>query len=83
LELGDLEGQSGNINRAMRHYIISAKRGYDESLDQVKQGFLFGFVTKSDYEMTLQAHKASQDETTSEQRDRAKAIQAFEDLCEN
>ena len=71
--LGCAEANDGNYDRAMKHFIISAKCGHDDSLQKVKEGFMIGRVTKSDFEITLRAHKASQDEMKSDQRDRAKS----------
>eukprot|EP00956_Cyclotella_meneghiniana_P029319 scaffold70567_cov52-Cyclotella_meneghiniana.AAC.1 len=71
--LACIEFNDGNIERAIKHCIISAKCGHDESLTRVKKGFIAGDVTKDDFEMALRCHKASLDETKSKQRDRAKA----------
>eukprot|EP00956_Cyclotella_meneghiniana_P014056 scaffold20852_cov23-Cyclotella_meneghiniana.AAC.1 len=72
--LGLLEVQNDNFDRAARHFIVAAKCGHDDSLEAVKQGFMKGLITKDDFEKTLREHKASQDETKSEQRDRSKVF---------
>eukprot|EP00956_Cyclotella_meneghiniana_P042777 scaffold249315_cov39-Cyclotella_meneghiniana.AAC.5 len=59
--------------RAMRHFMIAAKCGYHDSLENVKLGFKKGIVTKEDLEKTLRCYQASQDEMRSEDRDRAEA----------
>ena len=69
--LGVVETMLGNHNRAMKHWIIGAKAGGDESLDSVKKGYMRGDVTKEDYASCLRAHKESQDEMKSVQRDYA------------
>eukprot|EP00956_Cyclotella_meneghiniana_P007064 scaffold9601_cov45-Cyclotella_meneghiniana.AAC.3 len=75
--LGALEGQSGNNERAMKHFMIAAKCGHDLSLEKVKEGYYsIGLSTKDDFENTLRCHKAYHDEAKSEKRDRAKVIQA-------
>eukprot|EP00956_Cyclotella_meneghiniana_P028705 scaffold67732_cov45-Cyclotella_meneghiniana.AAC.2 len=71
--LGCMETESRNMGNSMRHHIISAKCGHDNSLKEVKMGFRAGIVTKDDFADTLRCHQASQDETKSEQRDRARA----------
>ena len=71
--LGIAEENAGNLDRAMRHFMISAKCGHDDSLQAVKEGFMMGRVTKTDFEITLRAHKASQDEMKSDQRESAKS----------
>jgi TPR repeat protein len=72
--LGCYEGNNGNIERAMRHFvIIAAKLGLDESLDELKKGVARGFVRKEDYEAALRGHQAAVDATKSEQREEAYA----------
>ena len=72
--LGTIVGNEGNDKLAMRHFMISAKSGHDDSLDYVKKGYVNGMVTKNEFESTLRGHQASRDETKSEQRDRAKLL---------
>ena len=33
----------------MRHFFISAKMGYKESLDEIKRGYARGYATKQQY----------------------------------
>eukprot|EP00956_Cyclotella_meneghiniana_P002730 scaffold3221_cov23-Cyclotella_meneghiniana.AAC.2 len=72
-KLAAYEGLDGNHDRAMRHCMIAARCGHDESLEWVKKGYMDGWVTKDDLEKTLREHEASQDEAKSDQRDRARA----------
>ncbi len=72
--LGCEEYKAGKIERAMKHYIIAAKLGEDDALQNVKDGFRGGFVTKEDYEYTLREHQAAVDATKSKQRDGADAF---------
>ena len=72
--LGYVDIQSGNYQCAMKHFMIAAKCGYKNSLNNVKQGFRVGHVTKEDLEKTLRDYQAACDETKSEQRDRAAVI---------
>ena len=69
--LGCMEGQAGNFDRSYKHYILSAKEGFKLSLDNVKTGFMNGFVTKDEYANTLRAYQKMQDEMKSDQRDKA------------
>jgi len=64
--LGCVEGQAGNHQRAMKHMIIAARAGYTPSLDSVKQGYMVGPVTKEEYEGTLRAYHKSLNEMKSE-----------------
>ena len=46
------------MHRAMKHYIISARAGLDESLKEIQKGFINGHVTKDDFEKALRALKS-------------------------
>jgi len=69
--LGYLEGQAGNYERAYKHFMIAARGGYKDALDMVKVGFMHGDVTKDEYANTLRAHQQWLDEIKSEERDKA------------
>eukprot|EP00956_Cyclotella_meneghiniana_P024568 scaffold49508_cov47-Cyclotella_meneghiniana.AAC.1 len=75
--LGVYEGLDGNHDRSLRHFMIAARGGHDESLGAIKNGYMKGWVTKEDFEKILREHKASQDETKSDQRDRARAARGL------
>ena len=66
--LGINEYNDGNMDRAMKHFMMAARTGYDEPLKHVKDGYSWGIVSKDEYASTLSAHKASQDEMKSNQR---------------
>jgi len=66
--LGILEKERGDINRAMKHYMIAARSGYDTALKAVCAGYKAGHVTKDDYAKTLRTYQHSCDEMKSEQR---------------
>ena len=67
--LGCMEGNAGNKDRALKHYMISAGAGYDNSLTQIRECFMDGQATKDDFENALRTHKAAKDEMKSDQRD--------------
>ena len=69
--LGVLEGDFGNDQRAFKHLIIAAKAGTKESLKLVKLGFIDGQVTKDEYEKTLRAYHDRQKEMKSDMREAA------------
>ena len=69
--LGCIEGKGGNHQRAIKHYLVSAKGGYDRSLDNVKVGFRNGDITKDVYANTLRAYHERQKEIKSDERDKA------------
>ena len=69
--LGCMEIEADNHNRAYKHFILSARAGDKKSLDVVKTGFMHGIVTKDEYANTLRAHQKIQDEMKSDMRDKA------------
>ena len=69
--LAGVEAEAGNYQRSMKHSILAAKAGYEESMDQVKQCYIRGFVTKDEYANTLRAYQKSLDEMKSDERDKA------------
>ena len=71
--LGTLEHDAGNINRAVKHWMISASAGHDKSLTAIRAMFMEGYATKDDFERALRSHKEATDEMKSEQREAAAA----------
>ena len=71
--LGYNEANAGNISRAIKHWMISAGAGHDDSLKNIRECFFEGFATKDDFEKALRAHKEAQDEMRSDQREEAAA----------
>ena len=69
--LGCLEESNSNIERAVKHWIISATQGHDKSIKTLMEGFKNGFVSKEDLAATLRAHQAAIDATKSPQREAA------------
>ena len=62
------------MDRALKHFMISARSGDDDSLKQIKQLFTAGHATKEDYTNALQVYQAYLDEIRSDQRDKAAAF---------
>ena len=69
--LGAIEGNAGNMNRAVKHWMISAGAGNDDSLKEIRKCFLKGRAAKDDFEKALRAHKEASDEMKSDQREAA------------
>jgi len=70
-DLGVIENENGRPDRAVKHWIIAAKLGYDESMKTVKEGFKRGLVSKEDFAAALRGHQAAVDATKSPQREEA------------
>jgi TPR repeat protein len=69
--LGCYEERSGNTERAVKHFIIGANLGDDESMRDIWKHYFHGNITKEDLDATLRTHQAAIDEMKSEQRDKA------------
>ena len=71
--LGSVEGESGNYQRASKHMMISATAGHEGSLGAVKVCFQNGMITKDGYENVLRTYQQRKDEMKSDARDKAVA----------
>ncbi|KAL7528930.1 hypothetical protein ACHAXR_002703 [Thalassiosira sp. AJA248-18] len=57
--------------RAMKHFVIAAKMGHVESLNQLKLGYKKGLVLKEDFSSALRAYQDALESRKSKQRDEA------------
>ncbi|EJK69644.1 hypothetical protein THAOC_09076, partial [Thalassiosira oceanica] len=73
--LGIDEWENGNHELAVRHLMISAKMGDDDSLNEIKDMFMKGHATKVQYAEALKGYQTALEETKSPQREEAKKIQ--------
>ena len=71
--LGNNEKKAGNIDKVLKHYMISTRGGYDGSLKRIKELYSNGYATKEEYMKALQAYQAYLGEIKSRQRDEAAA----------
>ena len=74
--LGSVEEDAGNINRALKHYMIAAEGGDDISLKVIQELYTNRHATKDDYATALRAYQAYLAEIKSPQRDAAAAARA-------
>ena len=72
--LGGSEGMKGNFDRAVRHLLISAKMGHDESLAMIKNMHMGGMTTKEQYTEALKGYQNAVEEMKSHDRDEAKRL---------
>ena len=75
--LGAHEYYNGNIERAVKHWIIAATQGDDRSIETMVKVFKKGYVSKEDLASALRAHKAAVDATKSPQRELEEKISNF------
>ncbi len=71
--LAIVEGMNGNIERAVKHLIIAANLGYEDSMKELWKHYSAGNITKEELEATLRTHKAAIDEMKSPERKAAQA----------
>ena len=69
--LGCYEEMTGNIDRAIKHWKISASSGADKSLELLRRYVTRGDMMKDDYEKILRAHNHFVNGMKSEQREKA------------
>jgi len=69
--LGCMECDNGRLDRAVKHWNISAILGHDKSVEMLKQVHMKGLVSKEDFATTLHAYQAAIDATKSSQREEA------------
>eukprot|EP00984_Skeletonema_dohrnii_P003579 scaffold1212_cov79-Skeletonema_dohrnii-CCMP3373.AAC.6 len=69
--LGYEEFGNHRIERAIKHWVIAAKLGDDDSLEALRKSYTLGLVQKEDFAAALRAHKAALDATKSPQREEA------------
>ena len=68
------EENAGNMNRALKHYMIAAGGGDSDSLKQIQKLYTNGHATKDDYAKSLRAYQAYLAEIKRTQRDKAAAF---------
>ncbi|EJK49087.1 hypothetical protein THAOC_32069 [Thalassiosira oceanica] len=72
--LGCVELENWNFDRAVRHFMISAKMGFKKALDGIKEIFVKGRATKSQYAEALKGYQNAVEEMKSPERDEAARI---------
>ena len=68
-----MEGEVGNTERALKHFMIAVGDGCSDSLAMIKQMYTKGHATKEDYMKALQVYQEYLGEIKSVQRDKAAA----------
>jgi len=81
--LGCDEANEGNMDRAVKHWMISVSSGDPDSLENIRRMFLNGYATKDDYANALRSHQAYLDAIKSDQRDEAAAAREDYKYIEN
>lgn len=69
--LGCNEMANGRYDRAVKHWIIAASLGEEDSLENMKLAYQDGFISRDDLAAALRAYQATIDDMKSPQRDEA------------
>ena len=73
--LGAVEATNGNYQLAVQHLMISAKMGFEKSLNAIKEMFKEGHATKAQYGEALLGYRDAAEEMKSPQREEAKRLE--------
>ena len=60
--LGCSEEEKGNYDNAVRHFLISAKMGYEHSFETIKDMFVTGQATKEQYAQAVKGYQDAAEE---------------------
>jgi TPR repeat protein len=75
--LGCIETNNGNFERAVKHFIIAANLGNDGSLKSLRELYADGHASKEDYASALRAYQAALEAAKSAEREKVeKAIKS-------
>ncbi|EJK64965.1 hypothetical protein THAOC_14241, partial [Thalassiosira oceanica] len=72
--LGCIELKKENYDRAVRHFLISAKMGHEDSVEAIKDMLMEGLATKEHYTQALKGYQDAMEEMKSHDRDEAKRL---------
>ena len=76
--LGCIEWEHGRVDRAVKHWIIAAKLGFEKPLECVKDLYKDGVVSKEDFTAALRGYQTFINATKSPQREEAYAYELTE-----
>ena len=75
--LAVIEEENGNSHRAVKHLIIAANLGDEDSMKKLWKHYSAGDIAKEELDATLRTHQAAIDEMKSEQREVAEGSRAL------
>ena len=71
--LGCYDAEAGNIERALKHYMIAVGSGHNDSVKMIQRMYKEGHATKDDYAKALKAYQAYLADVKSDDRDKVAA----------
>jgi len=72
--VGCMEEDAGNMERAIKHWMIALRDGYTDSLVAIQKLHSIGEATKEEYSKALRSYQVYLGEIKSVQRDKATAF---------
>ena len=72
--LGYTEILEGNYELAVQHFMISAKMGFENSLNDIREMCMKGLATKAQYAEALRRYGDAVEQTKSHHREEAKRL---------
>merc|ERR1711862_458240 len=72
--LGCLEAMDGKFDRALRHWMMSAKMGYEPSLKDILELCKGGEASKDNYAQALLSYRKTTDKMISKEREEANVL---------
>ena len=72
--LGAIEAEKGDYDRAVKHFLITAKIGHKDSVEKIKSMFIARVATKGQYAEALKGYQDAAEEMRSHDRDEAKRL---------
>ncbi|KAK1747203.1 Sel1-like repeat family protein, partial [Skeletonema marinoi] len=78
--LAIFEWKSGRTERTVKHFIIAANMGNDESLESLKKCYGMGLVSKEKFAAALRGHQAAVDAMKSPIETKQKRLYGYRDI---
>ena len=75
--LGCMEERNGNMDRAIKHWIIAANLAYELSLEALQNAYRKGLVSKEDFTGALRGYQAAIEAAKSPQRKEGAEFKKF------
>ncbi len=72
--LAEIELKHGRFNRAVKHWTIASKLGYDYSLEVLRKNFRRGYVSEKEFEAALRGNQAANEATKSWEREEVERV---------
>ena len=69
--LACLEKDRDNIDLAVKHWMISAAAGHEDSAKNMNTAYRYKYITKNQFENVLRAYQKAKEDMSSEERDKA------------